>query len=107
MLAMPPERPDGAALVKIHNAFIANTNAGPRKLCDICSVYFAWFGRTYRCPSCGAIGNAQDVIKNTSKTLKADVPTPIIGKRKKPELKGDFGLPPGGKWIKDDTYNPV
>lgn len=92
--------------MKVNHIFVPpDTNAGPRKLCDICKVYFT-FDRlnNYRCPSCGSKG---DIIESTTKVLHAIGNAPIIKQKKAPKAKYDEDLPHGANWIYDETYNPA
>lgn len=92
--------------MKIHNAFVQPGTGGPRKMCDLCHVYYQWIGQSFRCPKCGASTNdSEEIIDSTKKILKADVAQPIIRSKKtveKDRLKPD--LPKGAQLIRDDQY---
>jgi hypothetical protein len=85
---------------RVNSIFIRPGNSGPRKLCDVCKVYFTWWGGKFRCPSCGSKGTADEVIESTRKVLKADVAIPrIAGKKKKVVAYSD--LPRGAQIISE------
>lgn len=91
--------------MKINNAFVQGGTGGPRKLCDICGVYFQWIRKMFRCPNCGAGADSEDIINSTRKILKADVSEPLIAhkqEKKKDPLAPD--LPKGAQLIRDDQY---
>lgn len=90
--------------MKIHNAFVRGTgSSGPKKMCEICKLYFRWHGKRFCCPQCGSASNAEEIIGSTRKILKADVARPIIRntkQQKKDRLAPD--LPQGAHLISDD-----